>query len=87
MQLLHSVRPGHLEAVVGCLPTFLGVNITLMHGIITLLKQEMPEGPLEEAVRLRLEERMIEMLCEHFPYIKGLKDLLYAARRAEVLRG
>lgn len=76
---LVTVRPsGEVKMVVGWLPTCLGLNLSLQAQLQAKLQSLVGPLPLSDEQLTELSVAAIDLICERFPTVQGLRALLFA---------
>ena len=85
MRLVVATDPNTVEINYTWLPTWLGLNEQLIRKLSDRLRSIAVGRPLDDKTLALLEERLIDLLEEEFPYIERLGDLLRAVHNIDIV--
>jgi len=87
MRTVVSVERGKAGLAYSWLPTWIGMNAALLKALDAEVGKKFVGQPLTEAVLDEMHEYVIDRLCERFPNIEGLRDLLDALKYVQLPGG
>ena len=82
-RLVVRMDPGTVSINYTWLPTWIGLNTSLMLRATDKLRKEHLNKPLTDELLARMEGELIEFLVSEWPNIHGLRELLFATSRVK----
>lgn len=76
MRIVHITRPGVLEIAYTWLPTWMGMNPSLVKEAEKALQDKVVGRPVTEGVLDEIHDLVIDHLCKKFPNFEGLREHL-----------